>query len=306
MNETIVTRSIDILLVDDCDLYFDLLDAVMTDWGLEHRMHYAASAPAALQFLNSEGSHHDAPRPDLILLDLSMPSIDGHELLGQIKHDPNLRSIPVVILSTSTNQDDIRRAYSRFANGYLTKPFEVMDLKNSLGAMHAFWFDIVTSTQDAGDLYLDRAQVTHIDPQSCAARILYVEDNPLDAAMLVETAQRLGFPHEVQCVETGEAALQFVRREPPFENAERPDLILLDMGLPDTSGLDVLSEIRETEDSNHRYQIIGFTADTSPETVESAYHGFITAMIQKPHSEDQLTRVLSAIAHWSNVMERVE
>ena len=209
-------------------------------------MFYAGSAPITLEFLRREGEHADAPRPDLILLDLSMPGIDGHELLGQIKHDRELRSIPVVILSTSTDQADIRRAYSLFASGYLTKPFDVIDLKKSIGAMHTFWFDIVTTTLDAGDLYLDRAQVTQIDPQSCPARILYVEDNPVDADLLVDTAQLLGFPHAVQCVDSGEAALQYVRRESPYEDAERPDLILLDMRLPGLSGLDVLREIRET------------------------------------------------------------
>lgn len=305
MTETIVTRSIDILLVDDCDLYFDLLDAVMTDWGLDHQMHYSANATDALAYLHHEGEYSDAPRPDLILLDLTMPGIDGHELLGRIKRDRELRAIPVVILSTSSDQEDIRRAYSRFANGYLTKPFEVLDLKNSLGAMHSFWFDIVTSARDAHDVFIDRAQVSHIDPHTCPLRILYIEDNPLDAAALVNAAQRLGFPREVQCVDTGDIALRLLRCEPPWENAARPDLILLDMHLPGKSGLEVLREIRATEDADHRYQIIGFTSDTSRETVEAAYHGFVTAVIQKPRTEDDLTRTLSAIAHWSNVMERV-
>jgi CheY-like chemotaxis protein len=88
-------------------------------------VHVAENGEAAVDFLRREGRHRDAPRPDLIFLDLNLPRLDGREVLARIKSDPGLRSIPVVVLTTSKAAEDVRRSYELHANAVVTKPAEL-------------------------------------------------------------------------------------------------------------------------------------------------------------------------------------
>jgi CheY-like chemotaxis protein len=115
---------IDVLLVED-----DPGDVLMTREAFEHhklrnKLHVVADGVEALQFLRREGEHADAPRPGLVLLDLNLPRMDGREVLAEIKSDESLRSIPVVVLTTSEAEEDILRSYSLHANAYITKPVD--------------------------------------------------------------------------------------------------------------------------------------------------------------------------------------
>ncbi len=97
----------------------------------------------ALEFLRSEGQFADAARPDIILLDLNMPRMDGRELLAEIKADPKLRRIPVVILTTSKSEEDIIRTYDLHANCYITKPVDLDQFITIVRSVEDFWFSIV-------------------------------------------------------------------------------------------------------------------------------------------------------------------
>lgn len=115
---------IDVLLVED-----DPGDVLMTREAFEHHrirnsLHVVADGVEALRFLRGEGDHADAPRPGLILLDLNLPRKDGREVLTEIKSDESLRSIPVVVLTTSEAEEDILRSYELHANAYITKPVD--------------------------------------------------------------------------------------------------------------------------------------------------------------------------------------
>jgi CheY-like chemotaxis protein len=115
---------IDVLLVED-----DPGDVLMTEEAFEHHkirnaLHIVRDGVEALQFLHREGVHADAPRPGLILLDLNLPKKDGREVLAEIKEDRRLRSIPVVVLTTSEAEEDILRSYDLHANAYVTKPVD--------------------------------------------------------------------------------------------------------------------------------------------------------------------------------------
>ena len=117
-------RAIDVLLVED-----DPGDVLMTQEAFEHhkvanRLMVVNDGVAAMQFLRREGEYADAPRPDLILLDLNLPRMDGREVLAELKEDAALRSIPVVVLTTSEAEDDVLRSYSLHANAYVTKPVD--------------------------------------------------------------------------------------------------------------------------------------------------------------------------------------
>ena len=115
---------IHVLLVED-----DPGDVLMTQEAFEHhklrnQLHVVSDGVEALSFLRREGEHADAPRPGMILLDLNLPRKDGREVLEEVKNDPALRSIPVVVLTTSQAEEDILRSYNLHANAYVAKPVD--------------------------------------------------------------------------------------------------------------------------------------------------------------------------------------
>ncbi|GAA4897386.1 response regulator [Actinomycetospora straminea] len=117
-------HEIDVLLVED-----DPGDVLMTQEAFEHhklrnQLHVVADGVEALSFLRREGEYSDAPRPGLILLDLNLPRKDGREVLEEVKNDETLRSIPVVVLTTSQAEEDILRSYNLHANAYVAKPVD--------------------------------------------------------------------------------------------------------------------------------------------------------------------------------------
>ena len=124
MSEVMLVHPIEVLLVED-----DPGDVLMTKGAFEehklgNRLHVVSDGVEALRFLRREEEFADAPRPHLILLDLNLPRKDGRELLGEIKQDPDLRTIPVVVLTTSEAEEDIVRSYDLHANAYVTKPVD--------------------------------------------------------------------------------------------------------------------------------------------------------------------------------------
>jgi CheY-like chemotaxis protein len=96
-----------------------------------------------MAYLHQEGQYEDAPRPDLVLLDLNLPKKSGHEVLAEIKTDPNLKSIPVVILTSSDDEKDILKTYDHYANCYITKPVELEGFMEIVKCIEDFWFAIV-------------------------------------------------------------------------------------------------------------------------------------------------------------------
>ncbi|HEY3470893.1 MAG TPA: response regulator [Amycolatopsis sp.] len=134
---------IDILLVED-----DPGDVLMTREAFEHQkirnaLHVASDGVEALEFLNRKGRFRTAPRPGLILLDLNLPRKDGREVLGEIKRDPDLRTIPVVVLTTSEAEEDIARSYDLHANAYVTKPVDFEKFVEVVRKIDDFWLTVV-------------------------------------------------------------------------------------------------------------------------------------------------------------------
>ena len=124
MTQTQPARQIEVLLVED-----DPGDVLMTreafeDYKLRNQLHVVNDGADAMAFLRREGEYAEAPRPDLILLDLNLPRMDGREVLQAVKSDAELASIPVVVLTTSEAEEDILRSYSLHANAYVTKPVD--------------------------------------------------------------------------------------------------------------------------------------------------------------------------------------
>jgi CheY-like chemotaxis protein len=133
----------EILLVEDNPGDVRLTEEVLREGKVWNRLNVAGDGVEALCFLRREGKYADAPRPDLILLDLNLPKKSGHEVLAEIKADRELRRIPVVVLTTSRAEEDIIRAYDRYANCYLTKPFDWERFIEVVRSVEDFWLTVV-------------------------------------------------------------------------------------------------------------------------------------------------------------------
>jgi CheY-like chemotaxis protein len=115
---------IDVLLVEDDVGDVLLIEEAFADNKVRNRLHRVADGVEAIAFLRREGEYADAPRPDLVLLDLNLPRKDGREVLAEVKADEALKQIPVVVLTTSKADEDILRSYKLHANAYVTKPVD--------------------------------------------------------------------------------------------------------------------------------------------------------------------------------------
>lgn len=136
-------RPIEILLVEDNPGDIRLTKEAFKEGKLRNHLNVVEDGVEAISFLKKEGQYADAPRPDLILLDLNLPKKDGREVLSEIKVDKNLKRIPVVILTTSKAEEDILKTYNHHANCYITKPVDMDQFINVVKYIEDFWFTIV-------------------------------------------------------------------------------------------------------------------------------------------------------------------
>ena len=134
---------IDILLVEDNPGDVRLTREVLKDGKISNSLNVVMDGEEALDYLYKRGAHATAKRPDMILLDLNLPKIDGREVLEQIKNDPNLKRIPVIVLTTSDAQSDILKMYDSHANCYITKPVDFAQFINVVKSIENFWLSIV-------------------------------------------------------------------------------------------------------------------------------------------------------------------
>jgi CheY-like chemotaxis protein len=143
MNCEAMMRAVEILLVEDSPSDADLTEEALSEGKVLTNLHWVQDGLEALSFLNRQGKYSNAPRPDLILLDLNLPKKDGREVLAQIKGNPALKLIPVVILTTSAAERDILRTYELNANCYVTKPIDLEQFINVVKLIEEFWLALV-------------------------------------------------------------------------------------------------------------------------------------------------------------------
>lgn len=136
-------RPIEILLVEDSPGDVRLTQEALRDAKIANNLHVASDGDLALDFLHKRGQHAGAPTPDLILLDLNLPRKDGREVLAEIKADPGLKRIPVVVLTTSGAERDIVESYELHANCFVTKPVDFSQFMTVVRSIQDFWFTVV-------------------------------------------------------------------------------------------------------------------------------------------------------------------
>lgn len=138
------SRPIEILLVEDNPGDARLTIEAMREAKMRNRIQVVEDGVEAMEFLRRQGRFGDAPRPDLILLDLNLPRKDGREVLAEVKADPDLKRIPVVVLTTSQAEEDVVRAYDLHANCYVTKPVDLEQFMKIVAQIDEFWVKVVT------------------------------------------------------------------------------------------------------------------------------------------------------------------
>ncbi|MFZ2097072.1 MAG: response regulator [Anaerolineales bacterium] len=139
---------INILLVEDNPGDVRLIQEIFQDGKIYNRLEITRDGEEAINYLHHVGQYKHVPRPDLILLDLNLPKKNGPEVLTEIKSDAHLRRIPVIILTASQAEEDVARAYDRYANCYLTKPIDLNEFINVVQQIKTFWLSIVQLPTD--------------------------------------------------------------------------------------------------------------------------------------------------------------
>lgn len=137
----------EILLVEDNEADAFLMQEVFQEGEIRSNLHIARDGAEALDFLYRRGAFSSSPRPSLILLDLNMPKKDGRQVLQEVKTTPDLRSIPVIVLTTSESEEDIRKSYDSYANCYITKPMRLDEMYRIIKGIEDFWFRVVRLPQ---------------------------------------------------------------------------------------------------------------------------------------------------------------
>ncbi len=143
MASTTAIRPIVILLVEDNPGDVDLAREALDTGKLHNTLKVARDGVEAMDFLRKKGKFSEAPRPDLIILDLNLPKKDGRQVLAEIKDDESLKRIPVVILTSSRAEEDVIKTYNLHANCYITKPMEMQQFLQVVRSIEEFWLSIV-------------------------------------------------------------------------------------------------------------------------------------------------------------------
>jgi two-component system, chemotaxis family, response regulator Rcp1 len=140
-----------ILLVEDSAADIRLTQEALKDAKILNDLHVARDGVEAMDFLRRQRGHEDAPRPDIVILDLNLPRKDGKEVLAELKGDPSLRTIPVAVLTTSEAEIDVLESYDLGANCFLTKPVDLDQFLKVVRAVEEFWLGMVRLPPQPGD-----------------------------------------------------------------------------------------------------------------------------------------------------------
>ncbi len=232
-------KSINILLVEDSPT--DRLMAVeaLQNARLRNTLNVVENGEEAMAYLRRQGKYCEAERPDLILLDLNMPKKDGREVLAELKIDPSLKYIPVIILTTSAADEDVLKAYGHHANSYITKPINFPRFAQAVSTMGTYWLEVVTLPPEVEAR--KRSEIAPPPPgrdSDRVLRVLLVEDNPIDVLILKDALSSSSVGHfEVIDVDR-------VLKMPDVLSSHSFHVVITDLGLPDGQGLDTLRQVR--------------------------------------------------------------
>ena len=231
-------NSIEILLVEDSPTDRLMAQEALRRARLLNTLHCVDNGEEALAFLRRRGKYADAPRPGLILLDLNMPKMDGREVLCELKADPKLKYIPVIVLTTSDDERDIVSAYGAHANSYITKPVDFTNFTDAIAAIGEYWLNVVTlPPPEPTELSVEAG--AQRDKSNGRLKVLLLEDDPVSVLLVKDALRRTSNEAFTITHATRIAQLEQLL-EPPADF----DIIITDLGLPDAKGLDTYRQVR--------------------------------------------------------------
>ena len=248
MGRTRGKRGIEILLVEDSPTDRLIAIEALQQARIINTLNVVENGVEAMAYLRREGKFEHAQRPDLILLDLNLPKKDGREVLMEIKHDPLLKFIPVIVLTTSSADEDVARAYGDHANSYITKPVDFPRFTNALDAIGTYWFEVVTLPGEATVQRMaknDKPRPSSAPlSRSKQLRVVLLADDPL---MVRRVLDLLLDSVTVRCdLEHVESVDELRRR---LEGG-RTDVVLVDLTISESEGLETYRRTRAAAPSS--------------------------------------------------------
>jgi CheY-like chemotaxis protein len=293
--------SVEVLLVEDSPGDVRLTREAFRDTNPAIRLHVANDGVEALAFLRQEGSNAHAPRPDLVLLDLNLPKMDGREVLAYIKEDAALKTIPTVILTSTEAESDVVKSYQLQANCYLSKPMHFEAFHSLVKSINDFWLTRVKLPQQrkgndkGGNHPLAKGTIMKaIGGNDMPIQVLLVEDSPGDVRLTQEAFRDANQSILLHVAADGVEAMAFLRREGAHAQAPRPDLILLDLNLPKMDGREVLAHIKENDNLKTIPTVILTTSDAESDIVKS-YELQANCYLTKPVQLDAFEGLVKSI-----------
>ena len=289
--------TLEVLLVEDSPGDVRLTHEAFRDAKTNINLHVATDGVAAMAFLRHEGDHSQAPRPDFILLDLNLPRKDGREVLAEIKGDPALRVIPVVVLTTSEAEEDVYHAYAEHANCYIPKPVDFNHFTQVVRTIEDFWFQVVRFARPGSSPHLAPPPITGTLPgkeRNGAIRVLVVEDSPTDR-LLIQAALSEGAAHSYELTH----AFRVAEATEKLGHKEF-DIILTDLNLPDSTGLGTFRRINEA--ANGVPVIVLTTTDDKAE-IQKCYDLGCNVYITKPVDYEGFATAIRQLGLFLSVMQ---
>lgn len=304
------SQRIEILLVANDDSGAQWLLDGFEKTGLLSVAHVVPDGNAALACLRGQPPFEAATSPSLILLDLCQQGgsdlSTDLEILSELKGDQNIRSIPVVVVTSNAAEADVLNAYSRGACSFVSRPETAEAQEQLLWWFARYWSQVAflpTVEQLSEPIDLDDSSERYMNSEISPVEILIVDDSEDDVLLLREAFSGCSLVNFIEAVEDGEQALQFLRREAPFTSARRPGLVLLDINMPKKNGFEVLTEMR-ADPLLCNVPVVMLTTSKQESDILRAYSTGACSFISKPVSFDRMRQIAQQFAvYWTLVAD---
>ena len=257
------------------------------------KLHVTIDGVEAMAFLRHEGAHTRAPRPDIILLDLNLPKMDGREVLAHIKSDEDLKTIPTVILTTSEAEADVLKCYQLQANCYLSKPVQLYRVRRPREGHQRILAD-KSAIAAASITRMNNRSIQKAEWEIMNKEVLLVEDSPGDVRLTQEAFRDANRSIRLHVATDGVEAMAFLKREGAHADAPRPDIILLDLNLPKMDGREVLAHIKADSGLKMIPIVILTTSEAETDIVRS-YQLQANCYLSKPVQFDDFASLVNVI-----------
>ncbi|MDA1049727.1 MAG: response regulator [Planctomycetota bacterium] len=309
---TKTTRFLQVLLVASESQDTRRLAEALEDSDLLHGIEVVHSGVEALAQLRRE-RRDDKAATGLILIDLDLDAADKHafEVLSDMKDDPHLRAIPVILMAANPQDADILEAYSGGACSFVAKPRTVEHMVQIAQEFASYWTLVATVPREVKHLRRDLQQ---LNPESMKASgatvdaqpigVLIVDDSAADSRLLEIILEDIELVKVVGIARDGEEALAVLRHETGFQTAARPDLVLLDINMPKMNGLEVLAEMKR-DPALCTIPVVMLTSSSQDSDIERSYGAGACSFITKPADFNQLSAVASHFAFYWTVITKI-